>query len=552
MKRKHKSKKVVQPSMTEAELAKEGIEPQIYKRRWWILGSLCLALFVETIANGSLNMALPDMARDMNLSQLDLTWIVNTYTLLFASLLFVAGAVGDRYGRKRIMQIGLVLFSASSIYAGFFAGSALELIIMRALMGIGGAMIMPATLSIVNNIFPQRERPQAMAVWGTVAGAGMMLGSVVSGLLINLFHWHAIFVASAILTIIALIANHILVPESVDEHKNPVDWLGGLLSFTWVFGLVYGITELPDSLRGAENATNPAFVWGVLAVAVITLVVFIWWERRSKHPMLDMKLFRSSGFSISALILVLAFLALSGIMYGMSILEQSIIGFTPFESALYMIPVLLPMLILSPLVPKLAARFSSRWVISVGLVITAVGLFLMGRMDGSVTYWDIFGYMVIVVIGITLAMTPSTNLLMLVVPKNRSGMGSAMEDTTRELGAALGVALIGSSINAVYNANIREATAQLPPQLVQASQAIEKSLPAAQQAIDQLVKTGALSHPAAEQLLMTAKNTWMNGFGNATLISAGIMLVTAVICMVFFIRKPEEDKIMAASEPHGH
>ena len=191
MKRKHKSKKVVQPPMTDAELTKEGIKPQVYKRRWWILGSLCLALFVETIANGSLNMALPDMARDMNLSQLDLTWIVNTYTLLFASLLFVAGAVGDRYGRKRIMQIGLVLFSASSIYAGFFAGSALELIIMRALMGIGGAMIMPATLSIVNNIFPQRERPQAMAVWGTVAGAGMMLGSVVSGLLINLFHWHA-------------------------------------------------------------------------------------------------------------------------------------------------------------------------------------------------------------------------------------------------------------------------------------------------------------------------------------------------------------------------
>ena len=552
MKRKHKSKKVVQPPMTEAELAKEGIKPQVYKRRWWILGSLCLALFVEMVANGSLNMALPDMARDMNLSQLDLTWIVNTYTLLFASLLFVAGAVGDRYGRKRIMQIGLVLFSASSIYAGFFAGSALELIIMRVLMGIGGAMIMPATLSIVNNIFPRRERPQAMAVWGTVAGAGMMLGSVVSGLLINIFHWHAIFIFTATLTVIAFVANCLLVPESVDEHKTPVDWLGGLFAFLGVFGLVYGITELPDSLRGVETATNPTLVWSALVVAIISLVVFVWWEWRSKHPMLDMKLFRSSGFGISSLILVLTFLALSGTMYGMSILEQSIIGFSPLEAALYMIPVMIPMMILSPLVPKLAARFSSRWVISAGLVITAVAFLLISQLDGNVTDWHIFSCMVMLVVGITFAMIPSTNLLMLVVPKNRSGMGSAMEDTTRELGSALGVALIGSSINTIYNTNIHAATAQLPPQLAQAGQAIEKSLPAAQQVIDQLANTGALPGPAAEQLLMAAKNAWMDGFGHAALISAGIMLVTAVICAIFFIKKAEEDKLTSAATPHGH
>ena len=220
----------------------DGIDPVTYHRRWWILGTLCLTLLGVMLANSSLNMALPMMAKDLSLGQLELTWVVNVYTLVFASLLFIAGAVGDRYGRKLAMQIGLAVFTAGSLYAGFLAQTGTELIISRIVMGIGASFVMPTTLSIINNTFPKKERARAVAIWGAVAGIGMMFGSVISGILLEHFTWHSLFYFSAVIAIIGLVANQYLAHESKDEKESPVDWLGGVFSAVGIFGLVYGVT----------------------------------------------------------------------------------------------------------------------------------------------------------------------------------------------------------------------------------------------------------------------------------------------------------------------
>jgi MFS family permease len=245
----------------------EGIDPKTYARRWWILGTLCLTLLGVMLANSSLNMALPMMAKDLTLSQLDLTWVVNVYTLVFASLLFVAGAVGDRYGRKLAMQIGLAVFTLGSLYAGFLAQTGAELIVSRVVMGIGAAFVMPTTLSIINNTFPKRERARAVAIWGAVAGVGMMFGSIASGILLEHFTWHSLFYFSASIALIGLVANQYLAHESKDEKQTPVDWLGGLLSSLAIFGIVYGVTEAP-SVGVTEPAVAASLVGGLLMWAL--------------------------------------------------------------------------------------------------------------------------------------------------------------------------------------------------------------------------------------------------------------------------------------------
>ena len=298
----------------------EGIDPKTYARRWWILGSISLTLLGVMLANSSLNMALPLMATDLKLSQIELTWIVNVYTLVFASLLFIAGAVGDRYGRKIAMQIGLAIFTAGSVYAGFLAQTGTELIVARIVMGIGGAFVMPTTLSIINNTFPKKERARAVAIWGAVAGVGMMFGSVISGILLEHFTWHSLFYFSAIIAVIGLAANQYLAHESKDEEESPVDWLGGLLSAIGIFGAVYGITEAP-SAGFSDLLVFMSLVGGGLAI-----VAFIFWELKTVSPMLDMKLFKNRGFAISSLTLTLVFLAMSGVFFSMSQLMQLVMG----------------------------------------------------------------------------------------------------------------------------------------------------------------------------------------------------------------------------------
>lgn len=494
----------------------EGIDPVTYHRRWWILGTLCVTLLGVMLANSSLNMALPMMATDMDLSQLELTWIVNVYTLVFASLLFIAGAVGDRYGRKMAMQVGLGIFTAGSLYAGFIAQTGAELIISRTIMGIGGAFVMPTTLSIINNTFPTSQRARAVAIWSAVAGVGMMFGSVISGILLEHFTWHSLFYFSGIIAIVGLVANQYLAHESRDEEQTPIDWIGGVLSAIAIFGIVYGITEAP-SVGIADALVATSLIMGIAA-----LVSFVVWEIRTRTPMLDMALFKNRGFAVSSLVLTLVFLAMSGVFFSMSQLMQLILGYTPLESSLLTIPLMLPMMFISPLVPNVVKLVGARTVISVGLVLTAIAFVIMSTWTQDMTYWHLFGTMAVMMLGITFAMTPGTTILMASVPRNRSGMGSAMNDTTRELGGALGVAVLGAILSATYEDKIRETASQFPSQV---SDALESSLAVA-------LKVSEKLGPAADTVANSAKDAFMNGMSHAAVIAAIIIFISAIIAFV--------------------
>lgn len=494
----------------------EGIDPQTYARRWWILATLCLTLLGVMLANSSLNMALPQMAADLDLTQLQLTWVVNVYTLVFASLLFIAGAVGDRYGRKIVMQIGLAIFTAGSVYAGLLAQTGTELIIARVVMGIGGAFVMPTTLSIINNTFPKKERARAVAIWGAVAGVGMMFGSIISGILLEHFTWHSLFYFSAIIAVAGFVANQYLAHESKDEEESPVDWLGGLLSAVGIFGLVYGITEAPT-----DGVTDPLIATSLIG-GLLALVAFVIWELKAKTPMLDMKLFKNRAFSVSSLTLTLVFLAMSGVFFSMSQLMQLVLGYSPLESSLLMIPLMLPMMFVSPLVPNVVKKFGAKLTISVGLVLTSIAFLAMATWTKDMTYWHLFGTMIVMMLGITFAMTPGTNILMASVPRNRSGMGSAMNDTTRELGGALGVAVLGAILSATYENKIADTAKQFTGQI---RDGLESSLAVALGVADKLGPMGA-------DIANAAKDAFMGGISDAALVASVLIFSAAVISFI--------------------
>ena len=520
---KKRTATAVSKSATKIDL--DGIHPAIYARRWWVLAALCLSLLGVMLANSSLNMALPMMAKDLTLDQLQLTWIVNIYTLVFASLLFTAGALGDRYGRKLALQIGLGIFIGGSLYAGFLAQTGTELIIARAIMGVGGALVMPTTLSIINTTFPRSQRARAVAVWSAVAGIGMMVGSIISGLLLEYFSWHSVFLFSAVVAVIGLVANQLLTHESVDESHSPIDWLGGLLSTVGLFGVVYGITEVPSTGLGDH------LVLGSLIGGVVALAAFILWELKAKSPMLDVRLFKNKAFATSSLTLTLVFLAMSGVFFSLSQLIQLILGFSALESSLAMIPMMLPMMAVSPMVPNIVKKIGARATVGTGLLIVTVAFVIMSFWTKDMTYWHLLATMAVMMLGISAAMTPGTNILMSSVPRNRSGMGSAMNDTTRELGGALGVAILGAILASVYEEKIASVASSFPEQI---KTGLESSLSVALQVAEHL-------GPAAEAVTDAAKEAWMSGLSSAALIAAGIIFTSAIIAFIYLPKHHKND-----------
>lgn len=501
----------------------DGIEPTIYKRRWQILATLCTSLLLVTIGNSSLNLALPTIARELSLSSLQLTWVVDIYSLVFASLLFTMSAVADRYGRKLIMQIGLFVFLLATLYAGFIAQSGMEVIIARAVMGIGGAMVMPTTLSIINNVFPRKERARAIATWSGIAGGGIALGSIVTGFLLEHYSWQSVFLFSASFGTLGFIFNQILTPNSRDEHQTPVDWLGGVLSTIGLLGLVYGIIEAPS--HGLLNPT----ILASLGLGIAGIGSFIWWQLRTKHPMLDMSLFRNPAFSVSALSVTLVFFALMGIFFSMSQLFQLVMGYGAMESSFRLLPIMLLMMVSAPFVPNVVKRFGTRSTVTTGLILVCVAFLIMSQWPSQPQYWQVLGSMAIMMGGTSLTMTPATNMLMSAIPRNRAGMGSAMNDTTRELGGALGIAVLGAVLSSSYAANIVASTGSLPDQI----RAVAESSLAGALAVAQGLG------PVGEVLATAAKEAWMGGLSTAMIIASSIVGVAALVAAKWLPTHPQ-------------
>jgi EmrB/QacA subfamily drug resistance transporter len=488
---------------------------QIHERRWWILAVLCLSLLIVFIGNSSLNVTLPTLSRQLHATESQLQWLVAIYSLVFAGLLFTTGALGDRFGRKGALQLGLLIFLCGAGLAST-ASAMPELIGCRALMGVGAAFIMPSTLSILINVFPPHERTKAIAIWASVTGAAGGFGPVISGLLLAHFWWGAVFLINVPLLFLALVAGYFLVPTSRDPEKAPLDPVGAVLSTVGVVSMVYGLIQAPQNGWG-----SPATL-GAFALGVVLLVTFGLWERRKDEPMLDISYFKNPAFSTGTGGMVLVFMAMYGVMFLITQYFQLVLNYSALSASLRLMPLALIMLIVAPLTPRISAALGTNRTVAIGMSLVALGLILFRGLTPHTPYWYVVVAIIPLTTGIAMTMAPMTAAIMSAVPLRRAGSGSAMNDATRELGAALGIAVLGSVAASRYANALHHATDHLTP----AQQSASKGSLAGAQA------TAATLRPAADKALTTAANhAFVDGVHLAVTVGA-IMALFAAACVL--------------------
>ncbi|MFV0256941.1 MAG: DHA2 family efflux MFS transporter permease subunit [Acidimicrobiales bacterium] len=497
----------------------DGIDPTVYERRWKILGVLCTSLLIVIIGNTVLNVALPTLQMPVaeggiGATNTDVQWFVDAYGLIFAGLLFTAAALGDRFGRKGALHGGLVVFALGSLL-GAFAGSSIPMVIAgRAVMGVGAAFVMPSTLSILTNVFPARERPQAIAIWAGISGAGGAIGPLASGFLLEHFWWGSVFLVNIPIIAAALAVGAYLVPRSSDTEKTPLDPVGSVLSIVGLGALVYAIIEGPH--HGWLSGASLAWFGGAIAA----LVAWGVWESRIDHPMLDLNLFRHRGFSVAAGGITLIFFAMFGTFFMLTQYLQGVLGYSPLGAAVRLLPISVVMMVVAPQTPKLVQRFGAPQVGATGLATLTLAMIGISRFQVDTSYLQLVVTMMVMAGGMAMTMTPMTTRLMTSVPLNRAGMGSATNDTTRELGGALGVAVLGSLVTSQYSASMESAAAALPGPL---REVVTGSLGG----VVGLIGRGAL--PADTPLLAEAKSAFVDGLSLAALVGAAIIAIAAVL-----------------------
>jgi EmrB/QacA subfamily drug resistance transporter len=468
--------------------------------------------------NTIVNVAIPTLQKDLGATTSQLQWVVDAYVLVFAGLLLTMGSLGDRFGRRGALALGLAIMGSASILSAF-AGSANQLIVTRAIMGIGGALIMPATLSIITNVFTVRkERAQAIAMWAATAGVAVAIGPVTGGWLIEHFWWGSVFLVNVPVVIVALILGQIFVPTSRDPAAPPVDAPGAVLSITGLVALVWAIIEGPDGW------TDPA-VLGAFALAAVLLGAFYIWERRTRTPMLDMNFFRNPRFSAASGSLMLTFFAMFGSLFLLTQYLQSVLGYSALEAGVRLIPMAATQMVVAPLSAKIVERVGSKIVVAAGLLTGAAGLAIASQLTPGSTYPQILVALIVLAMGIALVMPPATESIMGSLPLAKAGVGSAVNDTTRQVGGALGVAVLGSVMMSTYRPRVTEAIAGLP-------------LPAeaAHAATDQVgaaLRIGETLGPRGAGLVEAASTGFTDGMAIAFLIGTAALVVGAIIVALY-------------------
>ncbi|MCK9496618.1 MAG: MFS transporter [Dehalococcoidia bacterium] len=488
-------------------------EQEPYARRWWGLLVLSLALVLIGLDNTILNVALPTLVREIDATNSQLQWIVDSYVLVFAGLLLTAGSLGDRFGRKGALNAGLLIFLGGALYAST-TDDATHLIASRAVMGIGGAFIMPATLSILTNMFPPHERGRAIGIWAGVAGIGIPLGPLLGGWLLEHFAWGSIFLVNVPLVLIALAAGWVLLPDSRDPQAPKIDLPGAVLSMAGLSVFIYGLIEAP--LHGWGSTSTLLALGG----GVLLLAVFAWVESRTKEPMLDLRFFKNPRFSAANAAITLVFFALFGSMFSMTQYLQFVLGYSALESGIRMLPMAVGMMIGAPVSARLVERTGAKVVVAGGLSLVTLALVMLTQLEPHSSYMDFLLPLLVLSLGMGLTMAPATEAIMGAIPRAKAGVGSAMNDTTRQVGGALGVATIGSLMSSTYRANVESALTSLPADLVErAKDSVGAALAIAGQ-------SGAQGEPIAEQAKQAFSDAMAAGFIAAALISAlGVLLV---------------------------
>jgi len=488
------------------------VQERAYERRWWILAVLCLSLFVIVLDNSILNVALPTIVRELDATNSQLQWMVDSYTLVFAGLLLTAGALGDRFGRRGALQVGFVIFGFGSLLSAL-SSTPNQLIGARAFMGIGGAFIMPATLSIITNVFPPQERGRAIGVWAGVAGLAI-LGPLAGGFLVEHYYWGSIFIVNLPIVVFGLIAGVFLIPTSKDPAAPRLDPVGAVLSIFGLTALLYGIIEAPE--QGWTHGTILlAFAFGSLLLAG-----FFAWEAHSEHPMLDLAFFKNPRFTAASAAISFVFFAMFGSIFLFTQYFQFVLGYSALGTGVRLMPWAITMLILAPNSPRLVERLGTKVVVSGGLVLIALGLIAMAGVSASSAYIDIIWRLVLMACGMGLTMAPATESIMGSLPLGKAGVGSAVNDTTRQVGGALGVAIIGSVASSLYSSHVVDAIpANVPPRV---AGEIENSLGVALQA-------GARIPGLAD----AAQIAFVDGMRAAVLVAAAAAILGAVVAALW-------------------
>lgn len=489
--------------------------------KWPILAIMCTCLVLVVAGVSSLNIAIPSIIDDLEPSSRETLWIVDAYALVFAGLLLPAGALGDRYGRKGALLIGLGVFAAGAIWSAY-SGSPTELIIARSSMGIGAALVMPATLSILVHVFPVHERGKAIAVWSGFAGAGGAIGIIGGGALLEAFWWGSVFFINVPIAALAAILIASMVPTSKDPDGHPLDGTGSLLSIAGLGALVYAIIE------GGEIGWGSGTTIGWFVAAAVFLAGFVQWERTREHPMLDPRLFRHRPFALGSFTVTISFVVMFGFFFIITQFFQFGQGHSPLQAGVRMLPFALTMVVVAPRSPKLSAALGKRGAITVGLLVQAVGFTILATVGLDTSYLVIVVSMMLLAAGMATLMPAGSEAIVSSLPPSKAGVGSAVNDTTREVGGALGIAVLGTLLATGYRSGVEDAAAPLPDEARElAEDGIGGAFRVAQQNGD-------------VQLVDAARDAFVDGMSLAFTVAAVIGVVAAGIIYARYPRKGHE------------
>jgi EmrB/QacA subfamily drug resistance transporter len=485
----------------------EHVQERAYERRWWILAVLCLSLFVIVLDNSIMNVALPTIVRELHATNSQLQWMVDAYVLVFAGLLLTAGSLGDRFGRRGALQLGFAVFGVGSLLSAL-AGSPAQLIAARAFMGIGGAFIMPATLSIITNVFPAHERGRAIGVWAGAAGLGV-LGPLVGGALLEHFYWGSVFLVNVPIVVCTLAAGLFLIPTSKDPATPPLDLTGAMLSIIGLTALLYAIIEAPG-YGWTDGRILAAFLVGAALLAV-----FMLWEARVEYPMVNLEFFKNPRFTAASGAITTIFFAMFGSLFLLTQYFQFVLGYSPLGTGVRLVPWALVMLVVSPNAPRLVERVGTKLVVASGMCLVATGLLLMVQFEPGTGYPNVVWRLMVMATGMALTMAPATESIMGSLPLAKAGVGSAINDTTRQVGGALGVAVLGSVASSLYGSHVADA---IPPSLPDGvASGVKDSLGFA------LART--------PELAGAARAAFVDGMHAGVLVAAGVALIGALVAL---------------------
>lgn len=490
-----------------------------YSMRWWTLIVIAVSVLIVVIDASIVNIALPTLQRELNATGTELQWIINAYIMVFASLMLTTGTLGDRLGRKRILQVGILLFAAASLAAAFSA-SALQLIAWRAVMGIGGAMILPATLAIITNVFPVEERGKAIGVWAGLNGIGIALGPIIGGAIIDKAGWNWIFLINLPIAAIALTAGWFLIPESRDPRPKRADWPGTVLSALALANLVFGL------IKGSDWGWTHPIVVMTLCWSIVLITMFVRWERYTKHPMMELGFFRNPRFSAGVGAVSITALGQIGITFGLTLYMQFVQGYTALETGIRFVPLAVGIMMGAGSSYKLVKFLGTTRVIGLGFILLTATVIVAALWQVDTAYWQVGAVFFGLGFFLGYIAAPATDAIMSALPEARAGIGSAMNSVSRMVAGALGIAIIGSVLNSVYRSSFDDAASTIPTLPPDVASAARDSVGAAVTIADKLPP--ALGEPLAA----VARESFMDAWQVMAIVSGYIAITGA-----FFVFK---------------